>query len=140
MSETFQKILWILIILFLVGSVIFSLPFNIYINILVVIGVIILGIVLLGGLMYAVASGLGARGQAIKDSWGYREKMKSKSWDELSEDEQKEMLSSYLVIDADCGGTASIEEIKNAMKEQLPILTPQVGLSFRYTISEETKD
>ena len=45
-----------------------------------------------------------------------------------------------MVSGADCGGTASVEEIKNAMKEQLPILTPHVGLSFIHTISEETKD
>ena len=138
MSETNKRDYnWIgmLLILLLIGwKIVEVLPFNIYINILIAILAVVLIVVLfiVGaiGLVYFFAYALGARGQAIQDSWDYWEKMKVYKWNDLTEEEQSEHVSACRVIESDCGGVPDYEKILTALKEQLPITDPHVGLKY----------
>lgn len=128
---------WIgmLLILLLIGwGIVEVLPFDIYINILIAILAVVLIVALfIGGaigLVLLFGYALGARGQAIQDSWDYWEKMKVHKWDDLTEEEQSKLVSACRVIWCDCGRVPDDEKILTALKEQLPIMDPHVGLKY----------
>lgn len=139
MSDTTDKrdYSWfgMLAILLLIGwRIVDLLPFNIYINVLIAIVAValLIAIFIAGvfGFIYMVSLGLGLRGQAIQDSWDYFEKMKSLKYEELSEEEKDKLIIACRVINGDCGIIMSDDEIIEALKSQLPIMTPKVGLSY----------
>lgn len=124
----------ILLILLVGVYIVISLPFNIYINLLIAIGAVVLLIAILlaialGGI-FLFAYSISARGQAIQDSWDYWEKMKSSKYEDLSDEEKDKLLIACRVISGDCGAVVSDDEIIEALETQLPILTPNVGLSY----------
>lgn len=124
-----------ILLMLLVGVIIvISLPFNIYINLLIAIVAVVLLIAMLlaiafGGI-FLFAYSIGARGQAIQDSWDYWEKKKSSKYEDLSDEEKDKLLIACRVINDDCGVIQSDDEIIEALKTQLPILTPKAGLSY----------
>lgn len=126
---------WIgmLLLLLLIGwEIVDILPFNIYINILIAIVAVILIVALFIavaiGLVFLFGAAIGARGPAIQDSWDYWDKMKVHKWEELSKEEQEKLICAYRVIVDDCGGVPDDDKILIALKEQLPITDPRVGL------------
>lgn len=124
-----------ILLIILVGvDIVISLPFNIYINLLIAIGAVVLLIALFVavsfGMVFFFARSIGARGQAIQDSWDYWEKMKSSKYEDLSDEEKNKLLIACRVISGDCGAVVSDDEIIEALETQLPILTPNVGLSY----------
>ena len=88
--------------------------------------------------IYIVTSAISSRNEVIGDAWAYWEKKKRYRWEELSEDEKEKILQAYMVIQDDCGGCDSIDKIKELMKEQLPILEPQLGMS--HPMAEDCAD
>ena len=104
-------------------------------TILIIFGIVIL---LFIGMIVVLFLGLGGTATAIakvrqnqKEAWEYWEKMKHKSWQELTPEEREEMISNYMIIADDCGIVVSPEEIREDMKTQLPIHVPHVGLTHR---------
>lgn len=59
--------------------------------------------------------------------------MKVHKWDDLTEEEQSELVSACRMIESDCGGISDDEKILTALKEQLPITVPHIGLKISYS-------
>lgn len=66
-----------------------------------------------------------------KEAWEYWERMKGRSWRELTDDEKETMVDAAMIINADCGACVSEERTREMLKEQLPITEPHVGLTYR---------
>lgn len=81
--------------------------------------------------MYAVAAGIGYKNETEASAWEYWERMKSKRWYELSDDEKEKMIIANLIIADDVGSVVTKEQIIQMLEEQLPITEPHVGLSYR---------
>lgn len=83
------------------------------------------------GLAIICSGAIGAQKEYYKSGWDYWEKNKGRKWDELSKEEQDRLVMSQQIIAADVGIVVTEEEIREALKEQLPITTPHEGLSFK---------
>lgn len=107
-------------------------PFSWWLNLIVIIVGIALILVTVLGLGYlvikSVTYGIGYARQTDKDAWDYWEKMKVNKWEDLSDEEKMKMVSACYIINADCGMDVSNEQIISALKEQLPITDPHIGL------------
>lgn len=105
---------------------------------LIILGLIILGLIILVlgiiGLfwlvMYAVASGIAYKDETGKSAWDYWETMKSKPWADISEEEKEKLIIANLVIADDVGAVVTKEQLIKMLEEQLPIIGPNVGLSY----------
>lgn len=101
--------------------------------ILIILGIIValaifIGIIIFG--MYAVALGIGYKNETEASAWEYWERMKSKRWSELTEEEKEKMIIANLIIANDVGAVATKEQLAKMLEEQLPITEPQIGLSY----------
>lgn len=102
--------------------------------ILIILGIIVALAVFFGIIifvMYAVAAGIGYKNETEASAWEYWERMKSKRWSELSDDEKEKMIIANLIIADDVGAVVTKEQIIQMLEEQLPITEPHVGLSYR---------
>jgi len=106
---------WLIIVILLILGIIVALA--------VFIGIIIFG-------MYAVALGIGYKNETEASAWDYWERMKSKRWSELTNEEQEKMIIANLIIADDVGAVATKEQLAKMLEEQLPITEPQIGLSY----------
>ena len=101
--------------------------------ILIILGTIVALAVFIGCIifvMYAVALGIGYKNETEANAWDYWESMKSKRWDELTEDEQEKMIIANLIIANDVGAVVTKEQLTKMLDEQLPITEPHIGLSY----------
>lgn len=102
--------------------------------ILIILGIIVALAVFFGIIifvMYAVAAGIGYKNETEASAWEYWERMKSKRWYELSDDEKEKMIIANLIIADDVGAVVTEEQLVKMLEEQLPITEPHVGLSYR---------
>lgn len=102
--------------------------------ILIILGIIVALAVFFGIIifvMYAVAAGIGYKNETEASAWEYWERMKSKRWYELSDDEKEKMIIANLIIADDVGSVVTKEQIIQMLEEHLPITEPHVGLSYR---------
>lgn len=106
---------WLIIVILLILGIIVALA--------VFIGIIIFG-------MYAVALGIGYKNETEASAWDYWERMKSKRWSELTNEEQEKKIIANLIIADDVGAVATKEQLAKMLEEQLPITEPQIGLSY----------
>lgn len=106
---------WLIIVILLILGIIVALA--------VFIGIIIFG-------MYAVALGIGYKNETEASAWDYWERMKSKRWSELTEEEKEKMIIANLIIANDVGAVVTKEQLAKMLEEQLPITEPQIGLSY----------
>lgn len=101
--------------------------------ILIILGIIVALAVFIGYIifvMYAVALGIGYKNETEANAWDYWERMKSKRWDELTEDEQEKMIIVNLIIANNVGAVITKEQLVKMLEEQLPITEPHIGLSY----------
>lgn len=101
--------------------------------ILIILGIIVALAVFIGCIIfvtYAVALGLGYKNETEANAWDYWERMKSKRWDELTEEEQEKMIIANLIIANDVGAVVTKEQLAKMLDEQLPITEPHIGLSY----------
>ncbi len=102
--------------------------------ILIILGSIVALAIFIGYIFmvgYAVAAGIGYKNETEASAWEYWERMKSKRWYELSDDEKEKMIIANLIIADDVGAVVTKEQIIQMLEEQLPITEPHVGLSYR---------
>lgn len=100
---------WLIIVILLILGIIVALA--------VFIGIIIFG-------MYAVALGIGYKNETEASAWDYWERMKSKRWSELTNEEQEKMIIANLIIADDVGAVVTKEQLTKMLEEQLPIIEP----------------
>lgn len=101
--------------------------------ILIILGIIVALAVFIGCIIfvtYAVALGLGYKNETEANAWDYWERMKSKRWDELTEEDQEKMIIANLIIANDVGAVVTKEQLAKMLDEQLPITEPHIGLSY----------
>lgn len=101
--------------------------------ILIILGIIVALAVFIGCIIfvtYAVALGIGYKNETEANAWDYWERMKSKRWDELTEEEQEKMIIANLIIANDVGAVVTKEQLAKMLDEQLPITEPHIGLSY----------
>ena len=103
----------------------------------IVLGIIIAGIIIAGIVIgffafvfWAVGSGIAYKNETESSAWEYWEKMKTKRWGDLSEDEKEKLILANLVIANDVGVVVKREQLVKMLEEQLPITEPHVGLSY----------
>lgn len=99
--------------------------------ILIILGIIVALAIFIGYIFmvgYAVAAGIGYKNETEASAWEYWERMKSKRWYELSDDEKEKMIIANLIIADDVGAVVTKEQIIQMLEEQLPITEPLVGL------------
>lgn len=101
--------------------------------ILIILGIIVAlavfsGIFIFG--MYAVVLGIGYKTETEANAWDYWERIKSKRWDELTEEEQEKMIVANFIIADDVGAVVTEEQLVKMLDEQLPIIEPHQGLSY----------
>lgn len=92
--------------------------------ILIILGIIVALAVFFGIIicvMYAVAAGIGYKNETEASAWEYWERMKSKRWSELSDDEKEKMIIANLIIADDVGAVVTEEQLVKMLEEQLPI-------------------
>lgn len=82
---------------------------------------------------YAVALGIGYKNETEASAWEYWERMKSKRWDELTEEEQEKMIIANLIIANDVGAVVTKEQLAKMLEEQLPIIEPHRGLIYSHS-------
>lgn len=102
--------------------------------ILIILGIIVALAIFIGYIFmvgYAVAAAIGYKNETEASAWEYRERMKSKRWSELSDDEKEKMIIANLIIADDVGAVVTEEQLVKMLEEQLPITEPHVGLSYR---------
>lgn len=83
--------------------------------------------------LYAVALGIGYKNETEASAWEYWERMKSKRWDELTEEEQEKMIIANLIIANDVGAVVTKEQLAKMLEEQLPIIEPHRGLIYSHS-------
>lgn len=101
--------------------------------ILIILGIIIALAVFIGYIifiMYAVALGIDYKNETEANAWDYWERMKSKRWDELTEEEQEKMIIANLIIANDVGAVVTKVQLVKMLDEQLPITEPHTGLCY----------
>lgn len=101
--------------------------------ILIILGIIVALAVFIGYIifvMYAVALGIGYKNETEASAWNYWERMKSKRWNELSNEEKEKMIIANLIIADDIGAVVTKEQLVKMLDEQLPIIEPHRGLSY----------
>lgn len=92
--------------------------------ILIILGIIVALAIFIGYIFmvgYAVAAGIGYKNETEASAWEYWERMKSKRWSELSDDEKEKMIIANLIIADDVGSVVTKEQIIQMLEEQLPI-------------------
>lgn len=103
--------------------------------ILLILGIIValavfIGIIIFG--MYAVALGIGYKNETEASAWDYWERMKSKRWSELTNEEQEKMIIANLIIADDVGAVVTKEQLTKMLEEQLPVIEPHSDLSYSH--------
>lgn len=101
--------------------------------ILIILGIIIALAIFIGYIifvMYAVALGIGYKNETEASAWDYWERMKSKRWSELTNEEKEKMIIANLIIADDVGAVVTKEQLAKMLEEQLPITKPHIGLSY----------
>lgn len=98
--------------------------------ILIILGIIVVLAIFIGIIIYAVALGIGYKNETEASAWDYWERMKSKRWSELSNEEKEKMIIVNLIIADDVGAAVTKEQLVKMLEEQLPIMEPKVGLSY----------
>ena len=103
--------------------------------ILLILGIIValavfIGIIIFG--MYAVALGIGYKNETEASAWDYWERMKSKRWSELTNEEQEKMIIANLIIADDVGAVVTKEHLTKMLEEKLPVIEPHSGLSYSH--------
>lgn len=88
--------------------------------ILLILGIIValavfIGIIIFG--MYAVALGIGYKNETEASAWDYWERMKSKRWSELTNEEQEKMIIANLIIADDVGAVVTKEQLTKMLEE-----------------------
>ena len=101
--------------------------------ILIILGIIVAVAIFIGYIIfvtYAVALGIGYKNETEASAWDYWERMKSKRWSELSDEEKEKMIIANLIIADDVGTIVTEEQLATMLEEQLPITKPHIGLSY----------
>lgn len=72
-------------------------------------------------IFWAACQGLSIRGQAITWAREYWTSMNHKAWQELTEEEQDNMVKAYGILELESGFSRSDDEIRKILKIILPI-------------------
>lgn len=103
--------------------------------ILLILGIIVALAVFIGYIifvMYAVALGVGYKNETEASAWDYWERMKSKRWSELTNEEKEKMIIANLIIADDVGAVVTKGQLAKMLEEQLPIIEPHRGLTYSH--------
>lgn len=79
---------------------------------------------------YAIAAGIGYKYKTESEAWEYWENMKVKKWTDLTEEEKNRLVIACMIISDDVGAVVTEERVIEMLKSQLPVLTPNVGLTY----------
>lgn len=101
--------------------------------ILIILGIIVVLAIFIGAIIFGIfafAMVLGYKNETEASAWNYWERMKSKQWCELSDEEKEKMIIANLIIANDVGAVVTKEQLVKMLEEQLPITEPHIGLSY----------
>ncbi len=100
---------------------------------LIILGIVVAVAIFIGYIIFvgfAVARGIGYKNKTEASAWEYWERMKSKRWSDLSDEEKEKMIIANLIIADDVGEVVTKEQLVKMLDEQLPIIEPHKGLSY----------
>lgn len=103
------------------------------ITMLIILGIIVAVAIFIGYIIFvgfAVALGIGYKNKTETSAWEYWERMKSKRWSDLSDEEKEKMIIANLIIADDVGEVVTKEQLVKMLDEQLPIIEPHKGLCY----------